>query len=287
MFLRNVLIFTVVLLKFHNYAGCDSPHKKETPTIAGYDLSSPIQINLPKDLNEISGIVYYPKDTSVFAIVDEDGLFYKIFLNRNNKVNVWRFDKKHDFEDVVLHDSIFYILESNGNIDKVKFYKDSISLTQSKFPDADKKANEFETLYYDDQYKKLIMMCKNCEQDKEDKKEVTSCGISTDSLTYSPDLFKIKVQPIADRLGIEKLHLKPSAAAFNPVTNDLYILASVNKLLLILDKKGNFKEVYPLDSGLFKQPEGLAFTPSGDMLISNEAGKNGGTANILIYKYKK
>jgi len=286
MFIRNVLIFTVVFLKFHSYQGCDNTKKKNTPSPKEYELSDPKKIDLPKELNEISGIVYYPKDTSVFAIVDEDGIFFKIYLGRNNQAKYWRFDKKHDFEDVVLKDSTFYILVSNGDIDKVKFYSDSISLVKSRFPDADKKTNEFETLYFDEHYHKLVMICKNCEEDKDDKKKtVTAYGISTDSLNYTPDLFQLDVQSVAEKVGVQKLHLKPSAAAIHPVTHDLYILASVNKLLLVYDSKGNFKDAYPLDADLFKQPEGITFTPSGDMLISNEAGKSG-NANILIYKYK-
>jgi hypothetical protein len=75
-----------------------------------YDLLNPVIIKLPDALAEISGIIYYPKDTSVFAIVDEDGLLFKIGLNKKGEIKKWRFDKKHDFEDVVLKDSVFYIL---------------------------------------------------------------------------------------------------------------------------------------------------------------------------------
>jgi len=51
-----------------------------------YDLMNPFVIKMPADLAEISGIVYYPKDTSVFAIEDEDGFFYKIYLTKNNEI---------------------------------------------------------------------------------------------------------------------------------------------------------------------------------------------------------
>ncbi len=290
MVIRNILIFSLVFLKFHSYSGCeDAPKKNDHPSTKsesppGYDLSKPRKINLVKELDEISGIAYYPKDTSIFAIVDEDGLLYKIYLNRKNKVMYWRFDKKHDFEDLVLHDSTFYILISNGDIEKLKYNKDSLSRVLTNFPQADKKVNEFESLYYDDHYGKLVMMCKDCEEDK--KKAVSSYGINTDSLTYTSGLFKINVDSIIQKLNIDKLHLKPSAAAINPVTNDLYILASVNRLLVVMDSTGVLKDVYELDPSLFKQPEGMAFTPSGDMLISNEAGESG-AANILIYKYQK
>jgi hypothetical protein len=37
---------------------------------------------------------------------------------------------------------------------------------------------------------------------------------------------------------------------------------------------------------LFKQPEGITFTPKGDMIISNEAADRG-VAEILLFKYNK
>jgi hypothetical protein len=63
----------------------------------------------------------------------------------------------------------------------------------------------------------------------------------------------------------------------------LYIISSVNKLLVVADRKGGVKKVYPIDPGLFKQPEGISFTPSGSIIISNEAA-GVGVANILIFK---
>ena len=43
------------------------------------------------------------------------------------------------------------------------------------------------------------------------------------------------------------MKFKPSAAAINPLTHELFILASVNKMLVVADKNGNIKNVYPLD----------------------------------------
>ena len=248
-----------------------------------YDIANPVIINLPQQLDEISGIAYYPKDTSVFAIVDEDGLLFKIPVKYPEKAKHWRFEEKEDFEDLILKDSVFYILVSNGNIIPVRFKGDSIVTEKLSFENASKKTNEFETLYYDDSASKMIVMCKQCEEDK--KKKVSSFYYDDSAKTFLP-FMQIDVAPIFKKLKVDKLFLKPSAAAINPVTKDLYILCSVNKLLVITDRNGNFKDVFELNPKIYKQPEGLAFTPAGDMIISNEVFLEG-YATLLILKNKK
>lgn len=95
--------------------GCSNV-ASEYPSLPGYDLQNPSKYNLRDELDEISGIVYYPKDTSVFAVNDENGLLYKIYLRKQPHVFKWRFDQRGDFEDIALVDSNFYVLQSNGNI---------------------------------------------------------------------------------------------------------------------------------------------------------------------------
>ncbi len=270
-----------MLLKFHNYSGC-GPDKIDSESPPGYDLNDPVEIKLPPGLNEISGISFYPKDSSVFAEVDEDGLLFKIYMNGNGKIMQWRYGKKHDFEDIVIHDSSFYILISNGDIEKLRFKGDSIVKTKSNFPASAKKVNEFESMYYDSTLG-LVMLCKNCDDDK--KKLVTAFACKPDSSVYEV-AYQIDVKPIAKKSKDDKFHFKPSAAAINPVTNELYILASVNKLLVVADRNGEVKDVYKLDPVTFNQPEGITFTPWGDMLISNEKGDED-NATILIFKPKK
>ena len=264
-------------------ASCQTKQKKIFTSPPDYDLQAPVTLKLSPELDEISGITFYQKDSTVFGIEDEDGIFFKIDINNNGKAESWHFDKKRDYEDVALVDSTFYVLVSNGDIETLQFKNDSIITNKVKFPDADKHMNEFESLYYDNSLKKLVMLCKDCQDDK--KKVVTAWSVDVNSLEYTPSVFSIDVSPIDKMVG-EKIHFKPSAAGINPVTNELYILASVNNLLAVADRKGNVKEVYNLDPKIFKQPEGITFTPAGDLLISNEAALTG-AANILIFKRKK
>lgn len=282
--LKNIFLLqlacTIILI-----SGCDTGKKKDKfPDSDMYNLSSPKVVNLPEALDEISGIAYYPKDTSVFAIIDEDGILFKIPVNKPKAYREWKFDKKRDFEDIVLIDSTFYVLISNGDIESIKFSGNSVLTNKSNFSGESKKVNEFEALYHDKDSSKLIMLCKTCETDP--KKSFSSFAydyLDTSMIYLSYITFDMSA--LESKLNVDK-HLKPSAAAVNPITGDIYIISSIQKLLVITNNRGEFKEVYKLDPTIYKQPEGITFTPTGDMIISNESAETG-FANLLLFKNKK
>lgn len=261
------------------FACCNQRDKYPGP--AGYDFNQGSQIKLPLELDEISGVAYYPKDSSVFAINDERGWLYKIGIGHNRLISRWKFSSGGDYEDLVLLDSTFYVLQSNGDLTKINFVDSTL---QVKFiPFAYKSENEFEILYYDDQKRKLIMICKDCETDK--KKSLTTFSFDPATEQFSDQSFSIDAKQIAGSIGEKKIRFKPSAAAINPQDSLLYIISSVNKLMVVTDRDGNFHASYPL-SPIFKQPEGLTFTPEGVLIISNEAA-DVGVANLLIFSLAK
>ena len=284
---RSLIIILFFFAKIHSYKGCETNKNKINLPSREYNLEKPMVLKLGDALMEISGIFFYPKDSSVFAISDDNGLLFKIHLTGNYVTQKWKFDKKRDFEDIVMHDSTFYVLESNGNIHTINFSPagDTVFTRNDVFPTADKKKNEFESLYYDASRKSLIMICKDCENDK--KKSVTAWAFDPESGVFTEAVYKISVDPIAQRAGEEKMKFKPSAATINPLTGDVWILSSINQLIVVTDADGNCKEVFTLNPVIFNQPEGIAFTPWGDLLISNEAGDKYNSATLLIFKPKK
>jgi uncharacterized protein YjiK len=249
----------------------------------GYNMRRASQFKLPLELDEISGIAYYPADSSLFAINDEKGWLYKI--KRGTGIKTWEFFKGADFEDIVLLDSVFYVLQSNGNIIRLSFgTQNTLAVQRYYFEQGGESKNEFEILYYDSTKNKLILICKDCESDK--KKSLTTFSFDPFTGKYTGSAFTINVSEIAAATGEEKIKFKPSAASINPKNGLLYIISAINKLLVITDVNGNFKNVCKIDPALFKQPEGITFTPSGGMIISNEAA-DVGVADILYFPYNK
>jgi len=283
---RKFMIILLVFARVHSYQGCITNKNKIDLPAKQYDLNNPSILILNDALLEISGISFYPKDSSVFAISDGNGYLFKIHLGKKIITEKWKFDQTHDFEDVFYRDSIFYVLESNGNIQTLQFSPkgDTIYKRKSNFPE-NKIKPEFESLYYDEGRKKLILICKKCENDK--KKSVTAWGYDPENGNYIPSVFTIPVDILAKKIENDKMKFRASAATVNPVTGDLWILSAANELIVITDKNGTLKEVYTLNPVIFTQPEGICFTPWGDLIISNEAGNKYSSGTLFIFKPKK
>ena len=265
-------------------SGCKG--KKEQakfPSPAGYDLSNPVILNLRTELDEISGIHYYAKDTSLFAINDEMGVLYKIYNRKPLYIEQWRFSPGADYEDIALLDSTFYVLQSHGDITRFKFEKaDSLVVDACGTPLKEK--NEFESMYYDKFHEKFILICKDCKQDNKSSLTAFAFDPKTKKFNSAP-FFIMDTKRILAETGDGKNKFKPSAANIHPITKDLYIVSAVNNALVIASREGVVKEVYKLNGKLFKQPEGLTFSEQGDMYISNEFADIG-AGNILVFKYK-
>lgn len=256
-----------------SYTGTGS----ESPS--GYDLSHPLIKQLPDYLDEISGISYYDKDSSLFAIMDESGILFKVFLD-TNRVDRWKYNGPADYEDIVRVNDVFYALISDGTL-VIFSFSGNKPTKPIKIKAPVKKKNDFETLFYHQPSNSLILLCKDCKADK--KKYNSYYNFSIAERRFLDEVKQFEARSI-DTLAKTKDKFKPSAAAFHPITNDLYIISSVNNLLVIADDSMRVKDAFALDPVVFKQPEGIAFAPNGDMFISNEAADLG-PANILLFKY--
>src|SRR5688500_16499009 len=169
----------------------------------GYNLNNPFLLKLPVELDEISGLAFYAKDTSVFAIGDEFGWLYKIPLTAGKPIRKWKFSNEGDFEDLAMVDKVFYVLQSNGNIIAFTFDDHNKILTQSQqFPAS---GNEFEILFYDPHQFKLILICKDCETDK--KKSLTAFYFNLLYKRYD-DSSSINVTSIANMVGEKKIKFR-------------------------------------------------------------------------------
>jgi len=123
-----------------------------------YDLNNPAKtFKLPKDLNEISGLVYH-KDQTLLAVQDEKGLIFAINSENGEIGRTYDFGKDGDYEGITLVGDHAWILKSNGNLIRLKKLEDDAP--GKVFKTHLSTANDTEGLAYDAVNNRLLVVCK-------------------------------------------------------------------------------------------------------------------------------
>lgn len=299
--LASGLIF-VFFLSF-----CNPPAADEMPARADevflYDLESPdARYKLPAYLEEISGLSYYGKG-KIACVQDEKANIYIWNLEQEKISKKYDFGSDGDYEDIAVVDKTAYILRSDGDIYRIKNFKKKDRKVK-KFKTPLKEKNDSEGMAYDPLSNTLLIACKGSPSIDKDKlyegyKAIYKFDLEEDELGKEPfilvDLNKLDSyidRNVFNRLSVKvakKLRLiesetsfQPSGLAIHPISGEIYIISSVGKLLIVLNRWGKVQDVKELDEKLFRQPEGICFSPTGDMYISNEG--QGGKGYILKFK---
>lgn len=243
--------------------------------VIAFNIYNPeIKIELSKELKEISGLTWIGFN-QLGAVQDEAGVFYTLDANTGVIMSKTKFSSPGDFEGVEVVGNCVYTLTSSGTL----FYFDINK------PDDVKKIstpltwrNDAEGLGYHAQSNSLLIICKESGSVTDPKfkgKSVFTLNIENHQFSKKP-LLTIKKKDLEKFVKVDKF--KPSAIAIDPITQDIYILASAGKIIVVLSKELKIKMALALPSKKYAQPEGICFSPKGDLYISNE-GKNN-KANI-------
>lgn len=242
-----------------------------------YRLGHPDQrYELPGSLQEISGLSYLGKDR-LACIQDEKGKTYVFDLNKKEVSGVFPFAGNGDFEGIEAVDDYMYAIKSDGSLLKISDWQ-SEDPQYEKLPTGLNKKHNVEGLGYRAENQTLLIACKGgAGTDKGKQRAIYSFALSNQKLSETP-LWTINPADFG-----KKDNFGPSGIALHPLTGEVYVLSSQGKVLITLDSKGEIKAVYKLDKELYRQPEGICFSPEGDLFISNE-GKRG-KAYILHFKW--
>ncbi|MEM6734733.1 MAG: SdiA-regulated domain-containing protein [Bacteroidota bacterium] len=299
---KDIVLFSLLLIVIYAIPGCkNSGFSQRADSLflviedqeIFYELKSPEEkLYLPYVLQEISGLSW-KYDSTLLAVDDETGKVFEYGMEEQDIVHSIHFYRGDDFEGVELVGSDIYILRSDGDLFKVD-YTSSKKTTAWKIETALGKMNDTEGLGYDPISNNLIIACKEkggLDDEKIKGRAFYSFDLSSNKLDENP-LFTIRKKDLdafweANKgfdYDEDRIKFKPSAIAFHPISKNYYILASVGKMILVVDRKGIIKATYPIYPRILGQPEGLAFSKNGDMYISSEG--EGDRGYIVRFKMK-
>lgn len=257
---------------------------------------------LPSFLEEISGLSYYQKDR-LACVQDEKANIYILEPKKDLRISKYDFGKDGDYEDITIAGNTAYVLRNDGRIFRIKnLEKKELKVKTFKTPLTER--NDTEGIAFDSLTNSLLIACKGSPSiDKKNpykgSRAIYRFDLDSKELQKEPcfliDLDKLESYrdrgtfnkfslKLAKKLGMVKSEtsFQPSGIAIHPVHGHIYIIASIGKLLLVMDREGRILDIRDLDANLFRQPEGICFSPSGDLFISSEG--QGGRGYILKFK---
>jgi len=239
-------------------------NKKESATLTG-EINIKEKWDLPPQLAEVSAIVYL--DEERFACVqDERGTIY-IFNTRLNSIEKEiPFAGIGDYEGMALEGNTAYIVRSDGVLFEVDMAKEK----SKEFKTYLTTKNNIEGLCLDKKNNRLLLAGKDEDSRYPGYKCIYAFDLSQKILLPEP-VIKIDLnnELLQKTKGKKNNGFKPSDIGINPATNDIYLTDGANARLMIIDASGQIKKVFELGKD-FAQPEGITFSPKGDIFISNE-----------------
>jgi uncharacterized protein YjiK len=298
----NPLILSFFML-FTSFCNPDKGHNDPENDAFPYDMDNPDRrVELPSYLEEISGLSY--DGTSEIACVqDEKGNIYILDLDKGKISKKYDFGDDGDYEDIAVVGKHAYVLENNGNIYRIKDFKNKDRKVK-KYNTPLKEKNDTEGMTFDPTANALLIACKGSpsidkERPYEGYRAIYRFNLKEEELEEEP-LYLVDLERLdsyLDRSAFTKLSARvakrlrlvesetsfqPSGIAIHPRSEEIFIISSVGKLLIILNREGKVLDVKELDPVIFRQPEGICFSPEGDMYISNEG--QGGKGYVLKFK---
>jgi uncharacterized protein YjiK len=236
---------------------------------------------MPPELNEISGLALTARGTvlthddnvgRVYEIDPKTGILLKSFSLLGNP--------KGDFEAITIVGRDVYLMSSDGKLFKFQEGGDGTQVPYTTYDTGLGKQCEFESLTFEPDSSRLLMVCKRF-LDKD--------------APHALLIFRLPL-PLGNRASISEMRIpiqevagsnhwknfRASDINIDPATGNYVIIASREKGLIVVTPDGDVVKSEEIP-GDHRQPEGVAITKDGILLISDEA--NVKPAAITLYRW--
>lgn len=264
---------------------------KQRPETAHFDVNPDYEfafdfdnisviVDLNKHLKEISGMApSFAGGDLLYGVQDEDGILFSINARTGDSEEIFKFGKDRDYEGVARTDTAIYVLEQDGDLFEIRYpiptnddYEAEKIETQFSY------VNNTEGVSFDRGEGALLIVPKERQLnpgDTDSRHGIYRFDLKSKRLNQRPEYYVDEYELGQAVYGkLSRYNLKPSGIAVDPLTDDIFVLAHVGKVLVIINRESEIQHVEILDDNIFQQPEGITFNEAGDLFISSE-GKSG------------
>ena len=308
MTLKNALLASAIMLSSVGYAS-DIPanelpsYNPEPPSSLPYDLSYPhAYFELDDLLKKVSGLSPSSDANTVASLQEEEGKIYMIDKKSGKITGTTFFVTEGEFQAIEYVRDTAFAMKGNGQIYKIwnlKGAQKNVKMVKTNLP----RTSSYEGLSYDLANNRLLIAAKG-QKEGEFTRQIFSFDVKTNQVSPEP-AYEISLASFKEFLMdkkeknyaslrtdyVEKASTKgfefaPSSLAVHPLTGNIFVLSSVNNVLLVLNQQGEIQEMTKLKKDQHFQPEGICFDEEGTMFIANSS-KDGKPAKLFEYKMQK
>ena len=260
-----------------------------------FDLDRPSRIyRLPPELLEISALTDVD-DLTLACLQDEAAMLYLFDLRRGVIARRFAFGHPGDMEGLTRVGDHYFALRSDGLVYRLALKGDAVQVLDT-FRLALNNRN-IEGLGYDERFDRVLVSPKDTPKGSPEVRDVRvihAFDARTGELLPEPVLtlsintlieqarakgLTVPMRTTEHGREVPALKLRFSSVAVDPRSDLIYLLSAVDRVVLVVDRKGDLVHLKQLDARAHPKPEGITFLPAGDLLISNE-GK--GTAPTIV-----
>ncbi len=237
---------------------------------------------MPPELNEISGLALTARGTvlthddnvgRVYEIDPKTGILLKSFSLLGNP--------KGDFEAITIAGADIYLMTRDGKLFKFREGADGTQVPYTTYDTGLGKQCEFEGLTFEPDSSRLLMVCKRfLEKQAPHALLIFRLPLPLGNGASISEM-RIPIQEVAGSNHWKNFHA--SDINIDPSTGNYVVIASREKGLVVITPDGDVVRSEPIP-GDHRQPEGVAVTRDGILLISDEA--NVKPAVITLYRWR-
>lgn len=237
---------------------------------------------LPTALNEVSGLAL-TSDGRLLAHGDELGRISVVDPRRGVILKEFSIGAKGDFEGITVAEGTIHLVTSNGQIYSFREGATGERVSYRMHDTQLGRECEFEGIAYDARREAMLLPCKNVHK-KSLRNHVVIYVWKPDPAS-SPRISVLTVPLRSAIAGNPWATLRPTDITVDPRTGNYVLVAAQERAILELTPNGSVVQSFSLPGGSEQhgQPEGIAISEDGMLIIADEASRR--AASITIYRW--
>jgi hypothetical protein len=239
---------------------------------------------LPGGLAEISGLTL-TDDGRLLSHGDERGIVWEIDPRRGVLVKSFSVGERAehgDFEAIATVGDRLFLLTSKGRLVETREGANGARMPYRRYETGLGKRCELEAMAWDPDAGRLLIPCKRPLHHALKRDDaVVLFRIPLPGAGGDTTMTEIPLDRFTTSLGTRGFH--PSDVARVPANGDFVLVAGIERAIAEITPDGRVVWARRLPPALHPQPEGVAVTRDGAIIVSDEA--RGGTAAITVYPY--